>query len=197
MPTNYTQIFYVRPEKLKAYRGALSEAKKQSLAIALGELDDYGRQVVKDLQTAAPSKKGLFAQGFTYKLVKSGPDLGSLYVNWYPKDRPKNLLDWITFGTGLEGPRHHRIVPKAVWANEKRVKKGKKPKAIPEKKKWLSWQDPDTGEWIHRRSTRGMKRNPFVFKVWLSKENQNRLAALYQNVGKLIAERVLEKTTRT
>lgn len=177
MPTNYTKIFYVRPEKLKRYRGALSEAKKQSLAIALGELDDYGREIVLDLQAAAPERKGLFAQGFTYRLVKSGPDLGSLYVNWYPKDRPKNLLDWITFGTGIYGPRKTPVVPK--------------------KKKFLAWQDPNTGKWNRRKSVRGMKPNRFIFKTWLSQDNRNRLAALYQNVGKLIAERVLEKTTRT
>lgn len=195
MPTNYTEVFFVRPEKLKRYKGALSDAKQQSLKIALGEMDDLGRYLVKELQTNAPEQKGLFAQGFTYRVKKTGPDVGSLYVNWYPKDRPKNLLEWITFGTGIYGPRKRRIVPKAVWANEKRVAAGKKAKPIPANKpKMLAWQDPNTGRWIRAKSVAGMRPNRFVFSVWL--KAQDRIAAIYQNIGKLIADRVLEKSNR-
>lgn len=174
MPTNYTEVFFVRPEKLKRYKGALTEAKKQSLKIALGEMDDLGRHLVKELQTKAPERKGLFAQGFTYRVKKSGPDVGSLYVNWYPKDRPKNLLEWITFGTGIYGPRKTRIVPK--------------------KKKFLAWKNPNTGQWYRKKSVAGMKPDRFVFSVWL--KAQDRIAEMYQNIGKLVAERILEKSNR-
>lgn len=174
MPTNYTEVFFVRPEKLKRYKGALTDAKKQSLKIALGEMDDLGRKLVKDLQMEAPERKGLFAQGFTYRVVKSGPDIGSLYVNWYPKDRPKNLLDWITFGTGIYGPRRSPIVPR--------------------KKKFLAWQNPNTGQWNRRKSVRGMRPNKFVQSVWM--RAQDDLGNLYQRIGKLIAERILEKSNR-
>lgn len=194
MPTNYTEVFFVRPEKLKRYKGALTDAKKQSLKIAIGEMDDLGRKLVKDLQTEAPERKGLFAQGFTYKVVKSGPDIGSLYVNWYPKDRPKNLLEWITFGTGIHGPRHHRIYPKAVFSNMQRVKAGKKPKSLKGKPKMLAWQDPNTGKWIRAKSVAGMRPNRFVFSVWL--QAQKEIGDLYQRIGKLIAERILEKSNR-
>lgn len=195
MPTNYTKVFFVRPEKLKKYKGALTEAKKQSLKIALGEMDDLGRYLVKELQTKAPQQKGEFASGFTYRVKKTGADVGSLYVNWYPKDRPKNLLEWITFGTGIHGPRKRRIVPKAVYANEKRVAAGKKAKAIPANKpKFLQWQNPDTGQWYRKKSVRGMKPNRFVFSVWL--KAQDRIAEVYQNIGKLVAERILEKSNR-
>jgi len=195
MPTNYTEIFFVRPEKLKRYKGALTEAKKQSLKIALGEMDDLGRHLVKELQTNAPTQKGEFASGFTYRVKKTGADVGSLYVNWYPKDRPKNLLEWITFGTGIHGPRKRRIVPRAVWANEKRVAAGKKPKAIPANKpKFLQWQNPTTGQWYRKKSVAGMRPNRFVFSVWL--QAQDRIAAIYQNIGKLVADRILEKSNR-
>jgi hypothetical protein len=76
------EVFMVRPQKLKRYRGALTDAKKENLQIALHELDKYGRMQVKKLQELAPEKKGLFLSGFTYSLKKSGPNLGELRVNW-------------------------------------------------------------------------------------------------------------------
>lgn len=189
------EVFLVRPEKLKRYTGALSKAKQENLQIALDELDKYGRAQVKMLQELAPEKKGLFAQGFTYSLKKSGPKVGELRVNWYPKDRPKNLLDWIVFGTGIYGPRRHRIVPKAIWANEKRVKAGKKPKAIPANKpKMLAWQDPNTGKWIRAKSVRGMKPRNFVAEAWLKLSDAR--ANIYENVGKLIAQRIFDRSNR-
>jgi hypothetical protein len=186
----------VRPEKFKRYTGALTEAKKQALAYALEELDKDGRAQVKQIQEEAPEKKGLFAQGFTYSVKKSGPQLGTLSINWYPKDRPKNLLEWLTFGTGIYGPRRHRIVPKAVWANERRVMKGKKPKAIPKKKRVLAWQDPNTGKWIRASSVAGMKPNDFLRRAWYEPEIARMRTALGTNVGKLIRELIIQKSNR-
>lgn len=191
---NPVEVYFVRPEKLKRYKGALSDAQKQSLQIALGEMDDLGRKLVKDLQDAAPERKGLFAQGFTYRVVKTGPDIGSLYVNWYPKDRPKNLLEWITFGTGIHGPRHHRIYPKGVFKNMQLAKAGKKQKSLKGKPKMLAWQDPNTGKWIRAKSVAGMKPNRFIMHVWL--QAQDKIADIYQSVGKLIAQRIIEKSNR-
>ena len=168
------EVFLVRPEKLKRYTGALTEAKKENLQIALNELDKYGRAQVKMLQELAPEKKGLFAQGFTYSVKKSGPKLGELRVNWYPKDRPKGLLDWIVFGTGIYGPRRSPIVPK--------------------RKKFLAWQNPNTGQWNRRKSVRGMKPRNFVAEAWLKMSDAR--SDLYENIGKLIAERILDRSNR-
>lgn len=188
------EVFLVRPEKLKRYAGELTEAKKRNLEIALNELDKYGRKQVKTLQDMAPENKGLFAQGFTYSLKKSGPNIGELRINWYPKDRPKNLLDWIVFGTGIWGPYGRRIVPKAVYANEKRVLTGKKAKAIPDgKPKMLAWQGKD-GKWIRAKSVRGMRRNNFVYRAWAELSGDR--GDLFMNVGKLIAERIFQNTNR-
>ena len=168
------EVFLLRPEKLANYRGALTEAKKQNLEIALHELDKYGREQVAKLQELAPERKGLFAQGFTYSLKKSGPQLGELRINWYAKERPKNLLDWITFGTGIYGPRNSYIVPK--------------------KKKFLAWQNPDTGQWYRKKRVRGMKPNNFVYQAWAAMSDAR--IALFENVGKLIAQRILDKSNR-
>jgi hypothetical protein len=186
----------VRPEKFKRYTGALTEAKKQALNYALEELDKYGRAQVAKIQEESPERKGLFAQGFTYSVKKSGPQLGTLSINWYPKDRPKNLLEWLTFGTGIYGPRRHRIVPKAVWGNEKRVKAGKKPKAIPAKKRVLAWQDPNTGKWIRASSVAGIKPNDFLRRAWYDPEIARMRGQLGQNVGKLIRELIIQKSNR-
>ena len=190
------QVMLVRPEKFRRYTGALTEAKKQALAYALEELDKYGRAQVAKIQEESPERKGLFAQGFTYSVKKSGPQLGTLSINWYPKDRPKNLLEWLTFGTGIHGPRRHRIVPKAVWANEKRVMKGKKPKAIPAKKRVLAWQDPNTGKWIRASSVAGIKPNDFLRRAWYDPEIARMRGQLGQNVGKLIRELIIQKSNR-
>ena len=188
------EVFLVRPEKLKRYKGALTQAKKENLEIALNELDKYGRAQVKMLQDLAPEKKGLFAQGFTYSLKKSGPNVGELRVNWYAKDRPKGLLDWIVFGTGVWGPRGRRIVPKAVYANEKRVADGKKAKPIPAgKPKMLAWQD-GSGKWIRAKSVKGMKPRNFVAQAWLQMSSAR--GDLYERIGKLIAERIFDKSNR-
>ena len=168
------EVFLLRPEKLKNYRGALTEAKKQNLEIALHELDKYGREQVKKLQEMAPVQKGSLADGFTYSLKKSGPQLGELRINWYAKDRPKNLLDWIVFGTGIYGPRHSYIVPK--------------------KAPFLQWQDFKTGQWFRKKRVRGMKPNNFVYRAWA--ELSDARGDLYENVGKLIAERIFDKSNR-
>lgn len=190
------QVMLVRPEKFKRYTGALTEAKKQALNYALEELDKYGRAQVKQIQEEAPDRKGLFAGGFTYSIKKSGPQVGELRINWYPKERPKNLLEWLTFGTGIYGPRRHRIVPKAVWANEKRVKAGKKPKPIPAKKpKMLAWQGED-GKWIRAKSVAGMKPNNFLWRAWYDPEIARMRGQLGQNVGKLIRELIIQKSNR-
>lgn len=188
------EVFLVRPEKLKNYKGALSKAKKENLEIALHELDKYGRAQVKMLQDLAPDNKGLFAQGFTYSLKKSGPKVGELRVNWYAKERPKGLLDWIVFGTGIYGPRRHRIFPKAVFANEKRVAAGKKAKPIPANKpKMLAWQN-GAGKWIRAKSVSGMRPRNFVAEAWLKMSDAR--SDLYERIGKLIAERILDRSNR-
>ena len=169
------EVFMVRPEKLKRYRGALTDAKKESLQIALHELDKYGRMQVKKLQELAPEKKGLFLSGFTYSLKKSGPNLGELRINWYPKDRPKKLLDWIVFGTGIYGPYSQPIRPR--------------------KKKFLAWQNPNTGQWNRRRFVLGMKPRDFVTAAW--RELKTARDALTENVGKLIAQKIFDKSARS
>lgn len=169
------EVFMVRPEKLKRYRGALTDAKKENLQIALHELDKYGRAQVKKLQELAPVQKGEFKGGFTYSLKKSGAKLGELRVNWYPKDRPKRLLDWIVFGTGIWGPYEQPIRPK--------------------KKKFLAWQNPDTGQWNRRRYVLGMKPRDFVTAAW--KELQSARDKLTEDVGKLIAQKILDKSSRS
>ena len=186
----------VRPEKFKRYTGALTEAKKQALAYALEELDKYGRAQVKQIQEEAPENKGLFAQGFTYSVKKSGPQLGTLSINWYPKDRPKNLLEWLTFGTGIHGPRRRRVIPKKVYQNEVRVKAGKKPRKLTRREMALSWQDPNTGKWISRASVSGIKPNNFLWRAWYEPEIARMRGQLGQNVGKLIRELIIQKSNR-
>jgi len=190
------EVMLIRPEKLKRYKGELSAAKKQALAYALDELDKYGRAQVKQIQEDAPENKGLFAQGFTYSVKKSGPQIGELRINWYPKDRPKNLLEWITFGTGIHGPRKRPIVPKKVWQNEQRVKKGKKPRKLTRKEMSLSWQDPNTGKWISRASVSGMKPNNFLWGAWYEPKLVQMRNDLAANVGNLIREMLIKNTNR-
>jgi hypothetical protein len=167
-------VYLVRPEKMKNYTGALTELKKDRLKIALEELDKYGREQVKLLQTLAPQKKGLFASGFTYSVKKSGPKIGELRVNWYPKERPRKLLDWIVFGTGIYGPMQKRIVPK--------------------KKPFLAWQNSSTGKWMRAKSVRGMRPRNFVSSAW--QQLSNKRSDLYEKIGKLIAQRIFDQSSR-
>jgi hypothetical protein len=190
------QVMLVRPQKFKRYTGALTEAKKQALNYALEELDKYGRAQVKQIQEEAPEKKGLFAQGFTYSVKKSGPHLGELRINWYPKDRPKNLLEWLTFGTGIHGPRRRPVIPKKVYQNEVRVKAGKKARKLTRREMALSWQDPNTGKWISRASVSGIKPNNFLWRAWYDVEIARMRGQLGQNVGKLIRELIIQKSNR-
>jgi hypothetical protein len=135
---------------------------KTVMKSARKELDLYGRKVVNSARLLAPVDQGAFRNGIDYSLNNEG----QLKLVWKkPASRPRQLIDWILYGTGIYGPRNSPIVPKRA--------------------KFLQWRDKRGG--FHRaKSVRGMKPRNFVQDAWDNTETDRRKLA--QRVGRLIVD---------
>lgn len=173
MPKNQIEIFLVKPESLDGIKRSAYQTKKEALRDALFEIDMYGDTLTNRIKNLAPRDEGNFEQGFGYNVRKTGPNAGELRVTWHPKNRPENLLDWITFGTGIYGP----------------FKKPIKPVKAP----FLQWQSKD-GRWHRALKVRGMKKNNFLKTAWAeTKPYRERLEKM---VGKMLYDKFFTKSSR-
>jgi hypothetical protein len=136
---------------------------KTVMKAARKELDLYGRKVVHSAQMLAPVDQGAFRNGIDYSLNNEG----QLKLVWKkPASRPRQLIDWILYGTGKHGPRNAFIVPK---------RKGGV----------MRWRDK-FGGWHSAKKTRGMKPRNFVQDAWDNTETDRRKLA--RRVGRLIVD---------
>lgn len=167
------EIFLIKPKSLDAIKRGAYQTKKEALRDALFEIDYYGDILTERIRSLAPRDEGKFQEGFKYSVKKTGPNLGELRVQWQPKGRPENLLDWIVYGTGIYGPR----------------KKPIKPVKAP----FLQWQSKD-GRWHRAKSVRGMRKRNFLATAWSeTKIYRDRLTRL---VGKMMFEKMFNKSPR-
>ena len=75
---------------------------------------------------------------------------------------------YVELGTGIHGPKHQRIVPKAYTIFGTTVRK-----------QFLVWQDK-SGNWFRARSTQGMKPRPYLAPAVF--ETKEHLGAIAGNV---------------
>jgi hypothetical protein len=135
---------------------------KVVLKSTMSALDDYGRQITYYAKKNAPVDRGEFRSGLDYTVNNSG----ELKLVWNrPASRPRQLLDWILYGTGIYGPRHTPVVPKRA--------------------KFLVFKTKD-GRWHKKKSVRGMKPDNFVKEAWSDTERMRRTLA--GKVGRLVVD---------
>lgn len=150
-------IIVITPAKFDELR-----KDKAVLKAARQELDLYGRKIVHSAQMLAPVDKAVTRNAIDYTLNNDG----QLKLVWKrPASRPKQLIDWILYGTGIYGPRRSPIVPK--------------------KAKFLQWRDK-RGNFHRAKSVRGMEPRNFVKQAWENTQTERRKLA--QRVGRLIVD---------
>lgn len=149
---------------LLSYQKRLNKGQKQVVADIEGEFDGYGRLLMQTFQQKAPRKTGTFASGFNYKVYGRGSANMELRVGWSPKGgQPKELMDWILFGTGIYGPRRRPIVPKRA--------------------KFLRFNVG--GRVVFARSVRGMKKRNFAGDAW--KQTAGARQSMISRIGKILS----------
>ena len=132
-------------EKLTKRMSRLTKAQKQYINDVEAELDGYGRLLQQTMQQKAYKKTGTFGSGIAYQIRRRGDANMMLEVRWSPKGgQPKQLSDWMRFGTGIYGPRGKPITPKRA--------------------KFLRFTTG--GRVVFAKSVRGMKPNDYVEKAW-------------------------------
>lgn len=152
---------------LLAFGKRLKKGQKQIVQSVEGEFDGYGRLLMQTMQKNAPRKTGTFASGMNYKVFGRGGANMELRVGWAPKGgQPKQLADWILFGTGIYGPRHRPIVPT--------------------KHKFLRFSVG--GRVVFAKSVRGMKKRNFVGQSW--SDTAGARQAMIGRIGKILATAV-------
>lgn len=153
---------------LIAYGKRLNKNQKAVVRDVEGEFDGYGRLLMQTMQKNAPRKTGTFASGINYQVKGRGSANMQLEVRWSPKGgQPKQLTDWILFGTGIHGPRGRPIVPT--------------------RSKFLRFQGSN-GKIVFARSVRGMKARNFVGKSWADTASYRQ--GMVRRIGKLLASAV-------
>lgn len=161
-------IITVQAKDLQRLQGQLTKAQKQTVRIIEKELENLGQISVQALQERAPRDESRFAEGIGYQIGKRGTADMELRIQWTPKNRPKDLFDWIVFGTGIYGPRKKPIVPKRA--------------------KFLRFTPSGGSRPIFRRSVRGMKPRNFVKEAWRDIADYRRIMA--RRVGGLVVDAI-------
>lgn len=153
---------------LIAFGKRLNKGQKKVVEAVEGEFDGYGRLLMQTMQKNAPRKTGTFASGMKYQVKGRGGANMQLEVGWSPKGgQPKQLADWILFGTGIHGPRGKPIVPRRA--------------------KYLRFAGSN-GKMVFTKSVRGMKKRNFVAKSWADTAATRQ--AMISRIGKILATAV-------
>lgn len=161
------ELIFVKPKQLEDLQNNLNATAKNALKIAKPELDNYGQIFVQSAQREIQRDTGETAGGLDWNVN----DKGELRIIWNkPANRPKDLIQWLLFGTGIYGPRKRPIVPR-------------RPGGL------LKFRTKD-GQWHAKKSVRGMPGNNFLKEAWGNTEGVRRTMA--QRVGALIVRSITD-----
>lgn len=166
-----TSIFRAETKNLDELAKRFGKSRTAFTKVAREEMNQYGRIVVQSIQKFAPRKEGNFASGFTYKVEKTQENTMRMLTTWTPRDRPKDLIYWLRFGTGIHGKYKRVIRPK-----------GKKPFPI-----------PVPGGTAYRWSHRGMEGRDFIQAAFDDLPERRSLA---QRIGALTVKTLLKRMGR-
>lgn len=125
------------------------------------ELDEYGALLVLSIDGKIPKREGSTAQSLKYQIFGRGTRSMELRLSIGASNRPKDLVTWLRFGTGIYGPHATPIVPK--------------------RKQFLKFQIG--GKTIFTRSVRGMRGRDFIRESWDDTEAQRK--AMVGRIGRL------------
>lgn len=139
----------------------LTKAQQALIAKTETELDEYGSILVLAIDKNTPKREGSTAQSIKYVIKGRGTKEMELQIIMGASNRPKKLIEWLRFGTGIYGPRGTPIVPK--------------------KYKFLKFDIG--GETIFARSVRGMKGHDFIQAGWDETAAQRR--SMIGRIGRL------------
>lgn len=160
------ELVFVQPAQLKNLQAGLSITAKEYVKIAKPALDEYGQILVQSMQREIPRDMGYTAGGLDWKVSNKG----ELRIMWNkPTNRPKDLIEWLIYGTGIYGPRKKPIVPVRAPA--------------------LRFKTKD-GRWHSKKSVRGMKPDNFVEDAWDNTVSYRR--SLAQKIGALIVRSITD-----
>jgi hypothetical protein len=135
-------LFSVETQGLEAKLKKLGpKIRTATLKSAEKNLDEFGRIYVQTLQSNVPRGDGTTAASFKYKIAGRGTEEMTLTVTGGSPSRPKKLIEWLVFGTGIYGPRHTPIKPKRY--------------------KFLKFPGKD-GRMVYAKQVRGMKPRNFI-----------------------------------
>lgn len=161
------ELVFVKPEQLEQLQKGLKDTSKNSMKLIKPELDNYGQIFVQSAQRSINRDKGYTAGGLDYEVNNKG----ELRIVWNkPASRPKELIQWLLYGTGIYGPRHRPIVPK-------------RPGGL------LKFRTKD-GRWHAKKSVKGMEANNFLKEAWDNTQGVRRTLA--QRVGALIVRSITD-----
>jgi hypothetical protein len=159
------ELIVMKPEQIEALQNNLKATSKHALKDTLDELDNYGQIFVQSAQRSINRDEGYTAGGLDYVIDAKGERAGELRIVWNkPANRPKDLIEWLLYGTGIYGPRKKPIVPK-------------RPGGL------LKFKTKD-GKWHAKKSVKGMQPNNFLKEAWDNTQGVRRTLA--QRVGKMI-----------
>lgn len=162
------EVILVKPKQLEDLRDNLGKTGANSLKIAAKQLDEYGQVFVQAAQQRAPRDAGFFAGGLSYKVTKTGPRAGELRIVYNaPGNRPKDLLDWLVFGTGIYGPRKTPIRPRRA--------------------PYLVFRTKD-GRWHKKKTVKGMRPRNFLREAW--RDTADYRSTIARKVGGLIVDSI-------
>lgn len=167
-----TSIFRAETKNLDELAKRFGKSRTAFTKVAREELNSYGANFVANLRNTSPKKEGNTASGFTHRVEKRDGAM-QLSVKWEPRDRPRDLIYWLRFGTGIYGKYKRVIRPK-----------GKKPFPIP----------TEGGGTIYRWSIRGMKGRDFVEPAHEKLATFRRSMA--QKIGALTMKTLLKRMGR-
>lgn len=165
------ELIFVKPEQLEQLQGNLTATQKDALKIITPQLENYAQIFIQAAQLEIQRDQGYTAGGLDYKVVKSGEHAGELRIVWNkPSNRPKDLIQWLLYGTGIYGPRKTPIVPK-------------RPGGL------LKFRTKD-GRWHSKKSVRGMPGKNFLKEAWDNTQGVRR--SLANKVGALIVRSIVD-----
>lgn len=161
------ELIFVKPKQLEDLQNNIDATARNAIKIAKPELDKYGQIFVQSAQREIQRDTGTTAGGLDWEVN----DKGELRIKWNkPSNRPKELIQWLLYGTGIYGPRKRPIVPK-------------RPGGV------LKFRTKD-GRWHSKKSVRGMPGNNFLKEAWDNTEGVRRTMA--QRVGALIVRSIVD-----
>lgn len=168
MAGSKVELIFVKPEQLYTLEDNIKTTQKDALKLIKPELEEYGQIFVQSAQRSIRRDTGETAGGLDYNVNNKG----ELRIVWHkPANRPKDLIQWLLYGTGIYGPRRTPIVPKRRGGV-------------------LKFRTKD-GQWHSKKSVRGMLGDNFLKEAWDNTQGVRRTLA--QRVGALIVRSITDK----